>query len=271
VNKLPTPRDIERWSPRRWDDIAGNHELKATLQNFIRSGPCNLLVTGPKRTGKTRTIKHGIKALACPHRTEDLNPCNKCSLCRDVDCPLDGHLGLFVAATQSNFAFTQMDCEAVSREVLTTLACKMHWQDEGLIVYLDEISALGRRGMDTLLIKPIDEWPCIWFASAVTVLQPTPSRSRERVGGLSEAVRNRFAVKVGSTVPSMPELFDWVRVRCAEWQIEIDDEKRTLPELWERSQFKIGLLKQQFARAAATPGRRLTLSEVRAFNYEALD
>ena len=63
-------KDIERWIPKRWDQIVGNRALKEYFWNMIwcvrkdghRSG-FNLLATGPSRTGKTSAISFGIKCL----------------------------------------------------------------------------------------------------------------------------------------------------------------------------------------------------------------
>lgn len=97
MSKPPIARDIERWSPKHWDEIVGNSELVDTLRDFAQFGPCNLLVTGPKRTGKTRTIKHGIKTLLCGHRSGNLEPCGDCEACKQVESPLGSLTGIFAA------------------------------------------------------------------------------------------------------------------------------------------------------------------------------
>lgn len=275
MNLAPTAREIERWSPSTWEHIAGNSDIVRTLRAFARNSPSNLLVTGPWRSGKTRTIKHGIKSILCVHRSDDLEPCGKCQSCRAVDSPLESHTGLFSALDGSNFNFVQVDCQSVSADTLKSLHQEVRWDNVNTIVYLDEISALGRRGLDTLLLKPIDEWPCIWMASAKSVATKSWTGKRSKVEGLSEEVRNRFAIKLGTAVPGPAELSTWIKRRCQEWQVLIENEKETIALLIKRACNLIGHVKQPIV-AAASHGtsletRILKLNDVRSFSFEALD
>ena len=275
MSEAPSPRDIETWSPAKWDHIAGNSELVQTLRNFAQNSPSNLLVTGPWRSGKTRTIKLGIKAMLCENRSQDLNPCGVCPSCRAVDTPLGEHTGLFKELAGSKYSFVQIDCENVSPETLKTLPDHIQWDDERLIVYLDEVSALGRRNLDRLMLKPIDEWSCVWIASAKSVVERGLLGKRTKVAGLSEDVRGRFSKKSGTAVPSNDELAPWIKKRCQEWVISIENEAETIPLLMKRAHNLIGYVKQPIVIAASRGStlvtRVLRLSDVRSFNFEALD
>ena len=70
----PSPSWIQRWFPERWSEIAGNSKMIQVWKNFLVNGPCNALFTGPNRSGKTRTISLGIRALVCTNRTPSLDP-----------------------------------------------------------------------------------------------------------------------------------------------------------------------------------------------------
>ena len=74
MSSSPSPSWIQRWSPSRWTEIVGNAAMIQVWLNFIANGPCNALFTGPSRTGKTRTISLGTRALVCTNRTATHDP-----------------------------------------------------------------------------------------------------------------------------------------------------------------------------------------------------
>lgn len=276
MSDAPSPRDIELWSPSKWEHVAGNRDFKRKLQEFAENGPSNLLVTGPWRSGKTRTINLGIKSILCDSRSANLDPCGTCPACRSVDSPLDSHTGLFTALVGSKYPFVQVDCENVSADTLKSLHKHIQWDDERLLVYLDEVGALGRRGLDTLLLKPIDEWPCIWFASAKSVASKSwLGKTRSKTEGLHEPVRARFANKLGTAVPGEVELSAWIKRRAQEWQVSIENEAETIPLLMKRTSHLIGLIKQPFvvvaSRGDSLRTRILTLKDVQSFRFDAMD
>ncbi|REJ67329.1 MAG: hypothetical protein DWQ31_11730 [Planctomycetota bacterium] len=268
----PASREIERWSPTKWSEIAGNSGLIRVWLDFIRNSPCNTLVTGPRRSGKTRTILHGIKSLLCKLRSDSLDPCGLCRSCQAVDAILDEHTGLFRELAGNDFGFVPVDCQNISAEQLRALRDKAGWDDERCIYYLDEIAALGANGRDKVILKPLDEWPCVWIASAVTVNRRDGRGKKHQKDGLSPDVRSRFAQKVGTTLPTPSELTKWIKDRCREeeWNIHIEQEERTIPLLIKRARYRVGFVKQPIAVAAAR-GRLLTLDLVRDFNFEALE
>jgi hypothetical protein len=45
----PSPRELQRWYPQSFTEIAGNKLLVQTLHDFTERGPANLLVTGPTK------------------------------------------------------------------------------------------------------------------------------------------------------------------------------------------------------------------------------
>lgn len=85
MSELFDSGDISRWNPKKWSEIAGNTKIIQTWWNFLVYGLCNALFTGPSRTGKTRTVLLGIKAVLCTNRTADLNPCGECLTCKALE------------------------------------------------------------------------------------------------------------------------------------------------------------------------------------------
>ncbi len=82
--------DVDRWIPKRWDEVAGNQELVEHYQDILRDfveegeGGMNTMVLGKSRTGKTSTTKLFVKCLLCQQLDSDtLNPCGGvCDYCK---------------------------------------------------------------------------------------------------------------------------------------------------------------------------------------------
>jgi len=159
----------------------------------------------------------------------------------------------------------------VTAKELRELSMKWEFDGEKTIIYLDEVADLGKDGRDKILMKPIDEWRCTWFASATKVTKPKDKQGRPRRGeGLSGAVINRFANLLTTTLPKPEQLDGWIRQRCLEWEIEIEQEAATIRRLIERSQCRVGHVKQPIV-VAASAGRVLTLERVENFNFRPLE
>lgn len=270
MNKAPTSRDIQRWYPQKWREIAGNSEMVQAWRDFTVHGGCNMLFTGPSRTGKTRTIALGVKSLLCSERNKDLDPCGHCQSCRAVDEARHSHTGLFSAVAGSSYSYVPIDCETVTHDYLMRLTKTFDLEQGRTIVYLDEVAALGKRGLDSVLLKPIDESPSIWIASAITVTRRTKTEGQRRAEGLSGPMRGRFAIKVGTALPTSGELALWITERCRDWEIEVQQEAECIPLLVKRSGHRVGHVLHVLADAAAR-GRILSLDRVRGFNFDAVD
>ncbi|MEO1994758.1 MAG: hypothetical protein ABGZ17_05730 [Planctomycetaceae bacterium] len=265
----PNSRDIERWYPQYWREIAGNSEMIQEWLDFIVHGGCNTLSTGPSRSGKTRTISLGVKALLCPNRTSDLDPCGTCSSCHAVDEARDSHIGLFSAVSGSKYSFVPIDCHNISKDELKKILNESVLESVDTVVYLDEVAGLGQRGLENMLLKSIDERPCIWIASAITVAKPVSWGRTRQTAGLSAPMQGRFATKVGTSLPGTEELRSWIIDRCLDWQIEIVDPDRTVPRLIKRTGHRVGFVIHVLAKAVQR--RRLYLDMVDGFNFSPED
>lgn len=265
-----SPREIQRWYPSRWDQVAGNSAIVTTWLDMIQNGPCNALFTGPHRTGKTRTISLGLQSLFCPHRTRTLDGCGTCASCTLMKEARSPHTGLYSTIAGSGFSFVPVDCQTVTPEDFRAILKNADLEDLRTVIYLDEVAALGRRGIETSLLKPIDESPCIWIASAITVNKPPRKGQAARVDGLSAAMQARFAIKVGTALPTVRELTQWVKDRCREWEIGIEQPELVLPALIKGSGHRVGYVILALADAAAR-GRRLTPEQISRFNFGSPD
>lgn len=91
-----------------------------------------------------------------------------------------------------------------------------------------------------------------------------------RVDGLSTQMQARFATKVGTALPTVRELSKWIKERCKEWGIAIEQPEVMLPMLVERSGQRVGYVVLALAEAAAR-GRRITPEQIEGFNFGAPD
>ena len=75
-----------KWRPRRFEDVAGQQNIVAALQNQIAAHRVGhaYLFTGTRGTGKTSCAKIFAKAINCPHN-EGGDPCGECEVCRGID------------------------------------------------------------------------------------------------------------------------------------------------------------------------------------------
>ena len=266
-----TPTQIQSWYPQEWSEITGNATVIRYFQNMIVNGPCSFVLTGPSRTGKTRIISLLIKALCCPHRTADLNPCNKCGSCNDVMDARGEHSGIFRNWHSSCCEFITIDCQKIqNREDLLEIENRMNLESEQTIVYLDEVAALRQRNRDEILLKMMDECKASWFASAVELKGPTKQGPTGTVQGISDQLLERFPLKLGTSLPDEPGLRSWIRSRCKAWEIDLVDPDDTLKIIVKKSGNVVGRV-MHFLTAAAINNRRLDTVLAKEMSMEALD
>lgn len=267
----PTPSWIQRWFPARWSEIAGNAAMIQVWLNFLASGPCNALFTGPNRSGKTRTISLGVRALVCTNRTPTFDPCGQCASCKALHEGRAQHNGVFAAISGSEYSFHPIDCENATPEELDALRYDGELDSDKVIVYLDEVGALRSRRLEGKLLKLIDETPAIWIASAITLKRTKGKRKGEWTERLSKEMRGRFPIKVGTAHPHPDDLYPWIVARSREWNITIREENVTIPAMIKRTQLRVGYLIHIFAWAATKSDRTIGPDDVNGFNLDSTD
>lgn len=267
----PSPSWIQRWFPKRWKEIAGNAAMIQAWLNFLANGPCNALFTGPNRSGKTRTISLGIRAMVCTSRTPSFDPCGQCASCKAVPEGRAPHNGIFAALSGSEYSFHPIDCENVTVEELEALQYDGELDSDKVIVYLDEVGALRRRRLEGKLLKLVDETPAIWIASAITLKRTQGKRKGEWTERLSKEMRGRFPIKVGTALPHPDDLYQWILARTQEWNITILEEEVTVPAMIERSTRRVGYLIHMFTEAATRTERTISSEDVARFNLDSAD
>lgn len=270
-----TSREIQTWQPQKWSEVTGNSRLIRTWHRMIEQGPFNLLSTGHNGTGKTRIAKLGLKSLTCSERT-GYDPCGKCHSCKLVNGNSRENAGVLAACAGSSYSFHIVDCERVSPSELDDLFDGGELSRENTIVYLDEVRALGRRGLAGRFLKPIDETPACWIATAISLrdkrdMRKGKAKLRKIQPTLSDELIARFGCKVGTSVPNPGDLPQWIRERCQDWELDIESPDATLPRVAERTRCVIRAVLAMLANAASRSDRRLTLEDVEGFDLDAID
>ena len=268
---FPSPNWIHKWSPERWSEVIGNSAIVQVLVAFIANGPCNALFTGPNRSGKTRTIRLGIRALVCTNRTVTHDPCGECAACEAFGDGRTEHWGVFKNLSGSEYSLIPIDCERVTSEELRELPHEGKLEGDKVIVYLDEIAALRRRRLEGMLLTLIDETPAIWIASAISLKPIRKEGKKERTERMSKEMKGRFAIKAGSSNPHPDDLHRWIVARCQEWNITILEPEVTIPLIIRRTRCRVGYVIHMLAQAATRADRSIGPEDVRRFNLDSED
>lgn len=216
-NSNITPRQIERWVPDNLTEIVGCEKLKTELIAQLRlngQGP-NILISGKSGTGKTSAVKAFVKTLICPYQSGDIPvPCGKCRDCQNLDVRHPEE-GIFATLSDrglqgSPVHFHPVNCGSVTEGELKRVLKDRPEFSGTSIIHLDEVHRIVRRGMDQLLLKPLEELDCVFIASSVHTDELDPMFLR------------RFAVKVSTSAPTEKELAFFIVERCRAWSIEYD-------------------------------------------------
>ncbi len=76
-----------KWRPRKFEEVVGQEHITRSLQNAINSEKLGhaYLLAGTRGVGKTSIARIFAKAIRCPNRTPEGNPCSACSSCQEID------------------------------------------------------------------------------------------------------------------------------------------------------------------------------------------
>lgn len=266
MNSLITPRQIEIWSPDSWDDFAGNDEAVETFKGFVENGPCNTLITGPSRTGKTRLVRLLARSLCCRIRV-GYNPCGACCSCLEPFVADQHWYGVWKVLNDSKWSFFHFDCTRVSVEEILDLRIEF---DDRTLIFLDEVDQLLMRRIDDRLLKVIDESAAVWIGSAIQ-LQSRWIRLRKRtreIERMKSQMRGRFTFDPSTSLPNPDQLEKWIHSRCSDWSIQIDSPNLVIPVIAKRTGRNIRFVKDVFVMAATRSDRRITEKLAREINFD---
>lgn len=152
---------FRKWRSKAFSDLVGQEAVVKTLRNVLAGGsPARAyLFCGPRGTGKTSTARIFAKALCCENGPA-LEPCNKCSTCREIaqgNC-----MDVFEIDAASN---TQVE------KIRDFIVDKVHFAPAKArfkVYIIDEVHKLSTSSFNALL-KTLEEPPAhVVFVLATT-------------------------------------------------------------------------------------------------------
>ncbi len=193
-----------RRRPQRFEDLAGQEFVVATLKNSIESGKIAhaYLFSGPRGCGKTSSARILAKALNCETGTTS-EPCGKCTACQEIT--KGACLDVIEIDGASNTSVN--DIRQIKDEILfppNSLRYKIY--------IIDEVHMLSTSAFNALL-KTIEEPPpYVIFIFATTELHKVPATIKSRCQQFNFRLVSPEKVK------------DLLKAAATETGIEADDE-----------------------------------------------
>ncbi len=156
-----------KWRPQRFEEVAGQTHVTRTLQNALKNNRLAhaLLFCGARGVGKTTVARILARAINCPNKAADFNPCNTCDICREIIT------GASVDIIEIDGASNRgIDEIRQIRENIKFYPARTKFK----VYIIDEVHMLTKEAFNALL-KTLEEPPShIYFIMATTEPQKIP-------------------------------------------------------------------------------------------------
>ena len=135
-----------RMRPKNIDEIISQQHLvgpKGIIRRMVDTKRLSSMIFyGPPGIGKTSIAKVIAKTLNCPNVNEDLQPCNECTICKNIDS--DTLIGVQYFSMANNGEVDNV--RRIVQDAQTKVAIKKK------VIIIDEYHNLSPKGFDALLI-----------------------------------------------------------------------------------------------------------------------
>ena len=162
-----------KWRPQAFRDIIGQQAVVRTLQNAIEQNRIHhaYLFCGVRGVGKTTTARIFAKALNCANGPTK-EPCNECTICREITEGIDMDVREIDAATYS---------KAEDVRDLRELMQFQPARDRRRVFIIDEVHSLSGQAWNALLKQIEEPPPHVIFMMATTEMHKIPATILSRV------------------------------------------------------------------------------------------
>jgi DNA polymerase-3 subunit gamma/tau len=156
-----------KYRPCNFENLVGQDFIKTTLTNALKTERVShaYLFSGPRGTGKTSTARLLAKALNCTSLKDNIEPCNKCEFCSDIN---EGRLiDLVEIDAASNRGIDEV---RDLREKINFAPTRSKYK----IYIIDEVHMMTKEAFNALL-KTLEEPPShAYFILATTEIHKIP-------------------------------------------------------------------------------------------------
>lgn len=162
----------KKYRPKLWKEVIGQDEAIKRIKNDLRNNKQrHYLIAGKYGAGKTTIAMLIAKTLNCENIGEDLEPCNSCPACINIDEGAETGISYISSAEAGGV-------EDI-REIINTVNLAGNVRTR--VIILDEAQNLSPKAFEALLI-PLEEKSegrfCFILCSTAPEKMPAPLKSR---------------------------------------------------------------------------------------------